>query len=96
MALQESASGLHAVQKIQEAAVKPRQEVAVVPSTTDASPIKRSFPNLMVTDGVVTLKGTVKDDAGRRNFFMTMEKTPGVRSVTNQLVLKPSGPGSTS
>jgi hypothetical protein len=88
MALSDMTIRNAAVQSIQEAAVSAHpQEVAVVPPIADAIAVKRSVPNITVTDGVVALKGTVKDEATRTNFARAMAKTPGVRGVTNGLIL---------
>jgi hypothetical protein len=90
MALADRQIRAAAVQKIQAATVgKPPEEVAVVPPTSDAVPVMRKFPGIVVTDGVVSIKGAVKDDAARNEFFKTIQKTPGVRSVSNELVLAP-------
>jgi hypothetical protein len=84
---------IRAAQKLRGAGTaKPPEEVAVVAPTTDAAP-KRTFPNIVVTDGVVTLKGAVKDPATQKRFLMDVQHVPGVRGVTNEIVTK-ANPGS--
>jgi len=94
MALSDMTIRAAAVQKIQEAAVGVQpEEVAVVPPIPGTVAVKCYFPNITVTDGVVAVKGTVKDDAVRTNFAKAIAKAPGVRSVSNELVLKADRPG---
>lgn len=94
MALSDMTIRAAAVQKIQEAAVGSSQpeEVAVVPAVPGATVAKRAFPNITVTDGVVAVQGTVKDDAARVNFAKAIAKAPGVRGISNQLALGPERP----
>lgn len=82
---------IQAAQKLRGAGInKPAEEVAVVPPTTNAASPKRTFPNIVVTDGVVTLKGAVKDAATQKQFLMDVQHAPGVRGVTNEIVTKPN------
>ena len=85
---------IQAAQKLRGAGInKPAEEVAVVaPTATTAAP-KRTFPNIVVTNGVVTLKGAVKDPAIQKQFLMDVQHAPGVRGVANEIVAKPN-PGS--
>lgn len=85
---------IQAAQKLRGAGINtPAEEVAVVAPTPTSAVPKRTFPNIVVTDGVVTLKGAVKDPATQKQFLMDVQRAPGVRGVANEIVTKPN-PGS--
>jgi len=85
---------IQVAQKLRGAGInKPAEEVAVVAPTATAAATKRTFPNIVVTNGVVTLKGAVKDPATQKQFLMDVQHAPGVRGVANEIVAKPN-PGS--
>lgn len=86
---------IEVAQKLRGAGIdKPAEEVAVVAPTATAAVQKRTFPNVVVTDGVVTLKGAVKDPTAQKQFLMDVQHARGVRGVTNEIVAKPNpGPG---
>jgi hypothetical protein len=79
---------IQAAQKVRGAGIdKPAEEVAVVaPTATGAA--KRTFPNIVVTNGEIVLKGAVKDPAIRNQFMMDVQRAPGARRVTNEIVAK--------
>ena len=55
---------------------------------TGADDLKGSDINVDVKDGVVTLKGTVKSEAGRRKALALAKDTDGVKRVVDQLAIK--------
>ncbi|HEY6769698.1 MAG TPA: BON domain-containing protein [Candidatus Sulfotelmatobacter sp.] len=86
-----------AVQKLQEAAAsKPGEEVAVASPLPNSEPVKRNFPNVVVTNGVITLKGSVSNPTTKQDFSHIVEKVPGALGVENKIDLvgkvKANGP----
>ena len=55
---------------------------------TGADALKGSDINVDVKDGVVTLKGTVKTEAGRAKAIALAKDTDGVKRVVDQLTIK--------
>jgi osmotically-inducible protein OsmY len=55
---------------------------------TGADDLKGSDINVDVKDGVVTLKGTVKTEAGRAKAIALAKDTDGVKRVVDQLTIK--------
>jgi len=55
---------------------------------TGADALKGSDINVDVKDGVVTLKGTVKTEAGRARAIALAKDTDGVKRVVDQLTIK--------
>ena len=55
---------------------------------TGADALKGSDINVDVKDGVVTLKGTVKSEAGRAKAIALAKDTDGVKRVVDQLTIK--------
>jgi hyperosmotically inducible periplasmic protein len=55
---------------------------------TGADALKGSDVNVDVKDGVVTLKGTVKTEAGRAKAIALAKDTDGVKRVVDQLTIK--------
>jgi hyperosmotically inducible periplasmic protein len=55
---------------------------------TGADALKGSDINVDVKDGVVTLKGTVKSEAGRAKAVALAKDTDGVKRVVDQLTIK--------
>ncbi len=81
---------IRAAQRLRGAGIdKPPEEVAVIAPTPGAAP-KRTFPNVVVTNGMVTLLGAVKDAAAQKQFLMDVQHAPGVRGVNNEIVTKPT------
>ncbi len=81
---------IRAAQRLRGAGIdKPPEEVAVIAPTPGAAP-KRTFPNVVVTNGMVTLIGAVKDAAAQKQFLMDVQHAPGVRGVNNEIVTKPT------
>ena len=55
---------------------------------TGADALKGSDVNVDVKDGVVTLKGTVKSEAGRAKAIALAKDTDGMKRVVDQLTIK--------
>ncbi len=64
-------------------------EIAATGSYTYRT-VLENHVTVMVHDGVVTLSGYVEDNAERDLAFDTVENLPGVASVKNKLIVRPS------
>ncbi len=53
--------------------------------------VKGGAFDITVSNGVVTLKGTVRSEKARKKADKLTRKVKGVKDVVNQLVVKPAG-----